>query len=367
MPHCLCFAREVTDERELTVPVSKGLARLMKSLEGYPVALCLFASLLLAGGTLTRLAVPLMIAPGTAGGDLRMWQVIASLSAFVITSLPTAFIIRVLSGEKRWAYAVIAMEVILTAATWAATDSDHARMIRNKHPVEDVHEIQLSKEAQLGNHILQPTSSISLQYEARNASHHPLLQTDRSIRIGQHQILQPQHPINMSILNTLEDLLSEQIKDLHSAETQLIKALPAMSEAATTQRLSAAILTHLDVTRVHVDRLEKIAEIMGFDPKGKTCKAMKGLIEEGSETTREEGDGSIRDLAIIVAAQKVEHYEISGYGSARATAELLGLSDVVDLLQATLDEEGETDRTLTELAQNIADSLSERTDQTIVE
>jgi len=162
----------------------------------------------------------------------------------------------------------------------------------------------------------------------------------------------------MSGFNTLEDLLTEQIKDLHSAETQLVQALPKMADATATRDLKHAILVHLDETNVHVDRLEKIAEIMGFGPRGKSCKAMKGLIEEGEETIQEDGDGSIKDLAIIAAAQKVEHYEISGYGSARATAELLGLQDVVDLLQATLDEEGDTDKKLTELAEDIASTLS---------
>ena len=151
----------------------------------------------------------------------------------------------------------------------------------------------------------------------------------------------------------MDALLTQEIKDLYNAETQLVKALPKMAKAATSPELKKGIQTHLEETKVHVERLEQIAKIMDITPRGKTCKAMKGLVEEGAEVIEEEGDDTLRDLAIIVAAQKVEHYEIAGYGSARSLAEAAGLDDVAELLQATLDEEGATDKKLTELSMNL--------------
>jgi ferritin-like metal-binding protein YciE len=157
----------------------------------------------------------------------------------------------------------------------------------------------------------------------------------------------------MSKLTSLETLLVQEIKDLYSAETQLVKALPKMAKAATDETLKQGFLDHLEETKVHVERLEEIAKALDATPRGKTCKAMKGLVEEGSEAIEEEGDPSLRDLALIIAAQKVEHYEIAGYGSARTLAESLGLDDVVDVLQSTLDEEGATDKKLTEVSSQI--------------
>lgn len=157
----------------------------------------------------------------------------------------------------------------------------------------------------------------------------------------------------MATLNTLETLLVHEIKDLYSAETQLVKALPKMAKAASDPELRDAIKAHLDETKVHVERLEEIGKLLDATPRGKTCKAMKGLLEEGEETMDEEGAPTILDLAMITAAQKVEHYEIAGYGSARALAEALGLDDVVDLLQATLDEEGTADKKLTAIAEEM--------------
>jgi ferritin-like metal-binding protein YciE len=151
----------------------------------------------------------------------------------------------------------------------------------------------------------------------------------------------------------MDSLLTQEIKDLYNAETQLVKALPKMAKAATSPELKKGIQTHLEETKVHVERLEQIAKMMDITPRGKTCKAMKGLVEEGAEVIEEEGDDTLRDLAIIVAAQKVEHYEIAGYGSARSLAEAAGLDDVAELLQATLDEEGATDKKLTELSMNL--------------
>lgn len=157
----------------------------------------------------------------------------------------------------------------------------------------------------------------------------------------------------MAKLNNLHELLVHEIKDLYSAETQLVKALPKMAKGATHPTLKQGIQDHLEQTKGHVARLEEVAKLLETTPRGVSCKAMKGLVEEGSETLQEEGDSNILDLAIITAAQKVEHYEIAGYGCARALAEKLGLDDVVELLQATLDEEGDTDKTLTAVAEGI--------------
>jgi ferritin-like metal-binding protein YciE len=157
----------------------------------------------------------------------------------------------------------------------------------------------------------------------------------------------------MSKLNSLEELLAEEIKDLYSAENQLVKALPKVAQAAASPELKEAVKTHLEETKVHVTRLAQISELLGITPRGKICKAMKGLVQEGEEVIEEEGEPSIKDLALITAAQKVEHYEIAGYGSARATAELLGLQDVTELLTMTLEEEGKTDKNLTTLAEQI--------------
>jgi ferritin-like metal-binding protein YciE len=154
----------------------------------------------------------------------------------------------------------------------------------------------------------------------------------------------------MSKIKTIEELLVQEIKDLYSAETQLVKALPKMAKAASDPELRAGFESHLEETKTHVDRLEQVAQLLDASPRGKACKAMKGLIEEGSEVIDEDGDPTVKDLALIVAAQKVEHYEIAGYGSVRTFAEVLGHSEVVELLQLTLDEEGATDQALTELS-----------------
>jgi ferritin-like metal-binding protein YciE len=151
-------------------------------------------------------------------------------------------------------------------------------------------------------------------------------------------------------LGTLQELLIEEIKDLYSAESQLLKALPKMAKASADFTLKAAFEEHLEETRVQVDRLFTISEQLNFSPKGKKCKAMEGLIEEGSDVIDAKGDASVKDAALICAAQKVEHYEMAGYGCARTFAQLLGLSEVAELLQETLDEEGNADKKLTEIA-----------------
>lgn len=160
-------------------------------------------------------------------------------------------------------------------------------------------------------------------------------------------------------LDTLQALLVEELKDLYSAETQLTKALPKMAKAASSEKLKQAFLDHLEETKNHLQRLKKATEILGETPQGKTCKAMEGLITEGEELIEEEGEDIVKDAGLICAAQKVEHYEMAGYGSARTFAEVLGLNDVADILQETLDEEGAADELLTEIAETINDEAEE--------
>jgi len=154
-------------------------------------------------------------------------------------------------------------------------------------------------------------------------------------------------------LDTLQKLYTEELRDLYNAENQLLKALPKMAKAASSEELKGAFEKHLEQTKGHVERLEQVFKELDESPKGKTCRAMKGLIQEGSELLEQDGDESVRDAGIIVAAQKVEHYEIAGYGSARTFAHLLGQNKAAELLQNTLDEESETDELLTRLAESV--------------
>jgi ferritin-like metal-binding protein YciE len=154
-------------------------------------------------------------------------------------------------------------------------------------------------------------------------------------------------------MNTLQQLYTDELRDLYNAENQLLKALPKMAKAASSEELKDAFEKHLEQTKTHVERLEQVFEELGEKPKGKTCRAMKGLIEEGSEILEEEGEESVLDAGIIVAAQKVEHYEIAGYGSVRTFAHLLGKDKSAELLQATLDEESETNEILNKLAESV--------------
>jgi ferritin-like metal-binding protein YciE len=154
-------------------------------------------------------------------------------------------------------------------------------------------------------------------------------------------------------LDTLEQLYISELRDLYSAENQLLKALPKMAKAASAEELKDGFEKHLEQTKGHVRRLEQVFEALDENPKGKTCRAMKGLIEEGSEILKENGEESVLDAGIIVAAQKVEHYEIAGYGSARAFAQLLGQNKAAELLQATLDEESKTNEILNKLAESV--------------
>jgi ferritin-like metal-binding protein YciE len=164
------------------------------------------------------------------------------------------------------------------------------------------------------------------------------------------------HPDSAIAMNaeTLTDLLVEELQDLYDAEQQLTKALPRMAEAAFDEELRDAFQQHLDVTQGQISRLEKVFEALNVPATGKHCPAMAGLIEEAEElvSSKGEGDPMVRDAGLIIAAQKVEHYEIASYGSARTLARTLGVENAAQLLQETLDEEAETDRQLTELAES---------------
>jgi ferritin-like metal-binding protein YciE len=152
-------------------------------------------------------------------------------------------------------------------------------------------------------------------------------------------------------LDTLKDLYIEELKDLYSAEKQLVKALPKMIKATKHSELKAAFKNHLQQTVEHVKRLEEVCKELGASPRGKRCVGMAGLIQEGSDLIDEEPDADVLDAGLISAAQHVEHYEMAGYGTVRTYARQLGYQSQADLLQRTLDEEGETDHLLTDLAE----------------
>ena len=154
-------------------------------------------------------------------------------------------------------------------------------------------------------------------------------------------------------MDSLKDLYIDELKDLYNAENQLLKALPKMAKKAAAPELKRAFQDHLVQTEGHVNRLEKIFKGLGEKPTGKVCKAMKGLVEEGKEVIDEDGDDSVLDAALIGAAQRVEHYEIAGYGVVRTFASLLGEEDAMGLLQRTLNEEAEADKKLTKLAESV--------------
>lgn len=164
-------------------------------------------------------------------------------------------------------------------------------------------------------------------------------------------------------LDSLHDLYVDELKDLYNAENQLLKALPRMAKAATAPELKAAFADHLEVTRAQVVRLDTIFAGLGASPKGKKCKAMEGLIAEGKDIIDEDGDPAVIDAALIAAAQRVEHYEMAGYGCVRTFAKLLGYTDAVALLQETLEEEGEADQTLTGLAESVINVRAEEADE----
>ncbi|MEA2599806.1 MAG: hypothetical protein QOF89_798 [Acidobacteriota bacterium] len=153
-------------------------------------------------------------------------------------------------------------------------------------------------------------------------------------------------------LDSLQKLYVEELKDLYSAEKQILQALPRMAKKASNAQLKAAFQEHVQVTQGQLERLDQIFEGLGKSPRGKKCKAMEGLVEEGKETMQEDMDDDVMDAALIAAAQRIEHYEIAGYGTVRTYAQLLGEKDAAKLLQQTLDEEGDADKKLTQLAES---------------
>jgi ferritin-like metal-binding protein YciE len=154
-------------------------------------------------------------------------------------------------------------------------------------------------------------------------------------------------------IETMEDLFLEQVEDLYDAERRLVKALPKMAEASTSQALRQAFESHLLETEGHVGRLESIFRALGQDPKAQTCDAMKGLVSEGEDIIGDIEQSSLRDAGIIAAANRVEHYEIAAYGSARTFAQILGLNEAASLLEQTLQEERNADRKLTQIAESM--------------
>jgi ferritin-like metal-binding protein YciE len=171
----------------------------------------------------------------------------------------------------------------------------------------------------------------------------------------------------------LKELYVDELKDIYSAENQLVKALPKMAKAATSDELRTGFEEHLEQTRGHVQRLEQIFKALGEKPTGKKCKGMEGLVAEGQEMMKEDFEDDLMDAALISAAQRVEHYEIAAYGTVRTYAELLGEDEAVTLLEQTLGEEKETDQKLSDLASDInvkamgdasqKDSSSEESDE----
>jgi ferritin-like metal-binding protein YciE len=153
-------------------------------------------------------------------------------------------------------------------------------------------------------------------------------------------------------LESVEDLFLEELRDLYDAESQLLKALPKMAEAAAAPALKMAFSQHLEQTKGHVGRLDRVFRELGAKPSGETCEAMKGLVKEGEQFVEAKGDPSVRDAGLIGAAQRVEHYEMAGYGTARSLAKRLGYQEIATILQETLEEEGEADKKLTAVAEN---------------
>ena len=160
-------------------------------------------------------------------------------------------------------------------------------------------------------------------------------------------------------LKTLQDLFEDELKDIYSAEKQLLKALPKMAKACSNEDLRAGFEAHLEQTKTHIERIEQAFEMLEKTARAKKCKAMEGLIEEGSELMEEDADPDVMDAALIAAAQKVEHYEIATYGTLVTWAKQLGHDEIASLLHETLEEEKETDLKLTELAETGINSAAE--------
>ena len=160
-------------------------------------------------------------------------------------------------------------------------------------------------------------------------------------------------------MESLDELLAEELKDIYSAEKQLLRALPKMAKKASAPELKTALQEHVEMTQRQIERLEEVFEALGKPAKAKTCKAMQGLIEEATEIMEEDASDAVLDAGIIAAAQKVEHYEIASYGTVRTWARLCGEEEAANLLQETLDEESQTDERLTELAESIVNPRAE--------
>ncbi|MCU1307890.1 MAG: hypothetical protein JWN45_2585 [Acidobacteriaceae bacterium] len=154
-------------------------------------------------------------------------------------------------------------------------------------------------------------------------------------------------------IESLQELFIDELKDLYSAENQIIKALPKMIKNSNSDELRSAFEEHLEQTKGHVERLDQIFDELDATARGKKCKGMEGLLEEGKELMEEDVEPEVLDAGLISAAQRVEHYEIAAYGTVRTYAELLEMDNAVNLLQQTLDEEKETDRKLTSIAESV--------------
>lgn len=166
----------------------------------------------------------------------------------------------------------------------------------------------------------------------------------------------------MAKLKTLDDLLVHELQDIFDAENQITKALPKMAKAATNPELQAAFEEHLEQTQGQIERLEQVFKLLGLPAKGKKCDGMAGLIEEGKKTMEQDAEPSVKDAALIAAAQKVEHYEIASYGCVCTYAEMLGYEQVHELLGQNLDEEETTDENLTVLAESVINVEAEAGD-----
>lgn len=196
------------------------------------------------------------------------------------------------------------------------------------------------------------TIPIASAIQARAGRRHRVPLSRRPVPLHKANLRRITHHTIMK-LKTLQDLFIYELQDLYSAETQLIKALPKMAKAAAHDELKAAFEEHFEQTKIQVGRLEQIAEICKYKLTGHKCKAMEGLIQEGAELISEDAEDAVRDAGLIGAAQRVEHYEIAAYGTARALAACLGYDEVAELLGETLEEERETDETLTEIAEGV--------------
>jgi len=158
--------------------------------------------------------------------------------------------------------------------------------------------------------------------------------------------------------NSLNDLFVQQLKDLYDGEMQLTEALPLMAEAATSSQLKNAFQTHFRETQGHVQRLEQVFRAINEEPERESCPAMKGMIKEGNDAIKAKGDPNVRDAALIAAAQRVEHYEMAGYGTVRTFAQQLGRDDLAQILQQTLEEEGAADKKLTTIAESRVNQMA---------